>query len=310
MATCIRIGLKVMLHASIIICAHDPRPNYLDRVLKALRGQVVPYDQWELLLINNASEPALEQRWDISWHPNARHIREDELGLAAARRRAIAEALGALPIFIDDDNVIAQNYISEALRIKQQWPMLGTWGSGKILPEFEEQPADHLKPYLPCLGLRDNKTAYWSNVVLCNDTMPVDAGLCVRASVTTEYSRVSTSGAIRITGRQGKPQAGRRKALVGHEDLELSFAGCDIGLGMGVFPELLITHLIPRERVSDAYMLRLLEGNEISGGLLACKWVGATPPSPFIIKKPTLNCQERRARRGVSSSSASSENAR
>ena len=291
-----------MLHASIIICAHDPRTNYLDRVLKVLRGQVVPYDQWELLLIDNASEPALEPRWDISWHPNARHIREDELGLAAARRRAIAEALGDLLIFIDDDNVMAQNYISEALRIKQQWPMLGTWGSGKLLPEFEEQPADHLKPYLPCLGLRDNKTAYWNNVVLCNDAMPVGAGLCIRASVATEYSRVSTSGAIRIAGRQGKPQAGRRKALVGHEDLELCFVGCSM------FPELTLTHLIPRERASDAYMLRLLEGNEISGGLLAYKWLGATPPSPLSVKS-LLSVVKNVVLTGGSSSSASSENA-
>ena len=45
-----------MLDASIIICAHNPRFHYLERVLAALRIQSLPYEQWELLLVDNASE--------------------------------------------------------------------------------------------------------------------------------------------------------------------------------------------------------------------------------------------------------------
>ena len=96
-----------MVDATIIICTHNPRPHYLDRVLAALRNQSLPYRQWELLLIDNASEPALAPRWDILWHPNARHIRESELGLAVARRHGIMEAAGDLLIFVDDDNILA-----------------------------------------------------------------------------------------------------------------------------------------------------------------------------------------------------------
>jgi hypothetical protein len=54
MARCIRIWGAV--------CAHDPQPHYFDRVLLASRDQVTPYNQWELLLIDNASEPALASR--------------------------------------------------------------------------------------------------------------------------------------------------------------------------------------------------------------------------------------------------------
>ena len=45
-----------------------------------------------------------------------------------------------------------------------------------------------------------------------------------------------------------------------------------------------MTHLIPKERLSDEYHLRLAEGNEISGGLLAYKWMGTLPPDPFSSK--------------------------
>ena len=243
----------------------------------ALRKQVVPSSQWELLLVDNASERAVASFCDLSWHPNARHIRENELGLAAARRRGMAEAAAELLIFIDDDNVLATDYLSEALRIKREWPALGTWGSGTIVPEFEQEPADHLKPYLTRLALRDNRKAYWSNVLSCSDATPVGAGMCVRASVANEYRRLHNSDGMRLTDRKGV-------ALVGHGDYEIAFVGCSLGLGMGVFPELKMMHLIPKERVSDEYHLRLVEGNQISEGLLAYKWMGTEPADPFSAK--------------------------
>ena len=140
------------MQVSIIIPAHNPRPNYLSRVLAALRSQSLPYSQWELMLVDNASEPELAPRWDLSWHPNARHIRENELGSTAARRRGMTEAAGDLIVCVDDDNVLAEDYLSEALRISQEWPILGTWGSGTVIPEYEEQPPDHLKPIFKSLS--------------------------------------------------------------------------------------------------------------------------------------------------------------
>lgn len=263
-----------MLQASIVVCTHNPRPRYFERVLAALRNQVLPRDQWEFLLVDNASERRLALQWDVSWHPNARHIREDDLGLATARRRGISEAAADLVIFVDDDNILAADYLSQAVRIKHEWQMLGTWGSGTIIPEFEQPPADYLNPYLNCLALRKNTQAYWSNVCTCNYATPSGAGLCVRTSVANEYRRLCGMESVRLTGRRGK-------SLLGHEDYEISFVACSLGLGMGVFPELRMTHLIPKERVSDEYQLRLAEGNEVSGGLLAYKWRGEIPPDPF-----------------------------
>jgi glycosyltransferase involved in cell wall biosynthesis len=263
--------------ASVIICAHNPRPHYFHRVLEALRNQGLPHDRWELLLVDNASEPALASSWDISWHLNGRHIRENELGLAAARRRGMTEAVAELLVFVDDDNVLAPNYLSEALRIKREWPTLGTWGSGTIVPEFEREPAEHLKPYLPRLALRANEKAYWSNVLSCSDATPAGAGMCVRVGVANEYRRLHQTELIRLTGREGS-------ALVGHEDYEIAYVGCSLGFGMGVFPELKMIHLIPKERVSDEYFIRHAEGNEFSGSVVAYKWGGQAPPEPFSSK--------------------------
>ena len=48
-----------MVHASVIVCTHNPRLIYLRRVLEALRSQTLPLEQWELLLIDNASSELL-----------------------------------------------------------------------------------------------------------------------------------------------------------------------------------------------------------------------------------------------------------
>src|SRR5712692_6587062 len=162
------LTLSQVLQASVIICTHNPRPHYLCRVLGALRAQTLPLDQWELLLIDNASqEPLTATNWDLSWHPRARHVREEELGLAPARLRGVREAATEMLVFVDDDNLLAPDYLEQALRIKREWPMLGVWGCGVASPEFEVQPPDALRDYLNKLAIRENKVAQFSNVMPC-----------------------------------------------------------------------------------------------------------------------------------------------
>src|SRR5450759_5157394 len=81
------------MEISVIICTHNPRPHYFSRVLAALRSQTLPMVHWELLVIDNASqEPLTSDTYDLSWHPYARLVREEELGLSAARIRGMNEA--------------------------------------------------------------------------------------------------------------------------------------------------------------------------------------------------------------------------
>ena len=56
----------------------------------------------------------LADRFNISWHPNGRHVREDELGLTPARLRGVAEAVAELLVFVDDDNILDPDYLEQA----------------------------------------------------------------------------------------------------------------------------------------------------------------------------------------------------
>jgi GT2 family glycosyltransferase len=264
-----------MLQASVIICTHNPRPHYLRRVLEALRVQTLSLKQWELLLIDNASqEPLTACNWNLSWHPQARRIREDELGLAPARHRGMREARAGILIFVDDDNILASDYLDQAVRIGREWPILGVWGSGATIPEFEVRPPDALLPYLDKLAIRDSKTIKFGNIIGYYGVMPWGAGQCVRAEVATFYRRYFESSSIKITGRTGT-------SFDSAEDLETCYAACASGRGVGIFPELKLIHLIPKERLEEDYLVKLSEGISTSNLLVEYKWQKSIPVSPF-----------------------------
>src|SRR5271154_2574199 len=171
---------------SVIICTHNPRPDYLRRVLDALKAQTLPKEQWELLLIDNASNEPLETVWDLSWHPHSRHVREDELGLTPARLRGIKEATGGLLVFADDDNVLDPDYLQLARGISNRLPHIGVWG-GQIVAVFETPPPDWARNYQHLLACREFKQDRWSNIPTENESLPCGAGLCVRREVALAY---------------------------------------------------------------------------------------------------------------------------
>ena len=263
-----------MYDLSVIICSHNPRADFLGRTLESLRQQTLPLENWELLLVDNASAQSLAASWDLSWHPHAKHITESELGLSTARQRGMREAASDLFVFLDDDTPLDKSYLTRALEIKRTWPLLGVWGSGSVSPEYELQPDECFGKLLELFGLRQTERAFWSNVPSCQEATPWGAGSCVRASVAEAYRRMNNERAVLIPGRRGKE-------LLSGEDREIAFVACDLGLGTGVFPELRLTHLIPKERLSRKYLLKLREGTELSNALLFYKWKGTHPISPF-----------------------------
>jgi hypothetical protein len=71
------------------------------------------------------------------------------------------------------------------------------------------------------------------------------------------------------------------EVLTSGGDVEICYVACSIGYGVGVFPDLRLDHLIPRERVTEAYLVRIAEGTRITEILLEFKWQNIVPASPF-----------------------------
>jgi glycosyltransferase involved in cell wall biosynthesis len=226
--------------------------------LQSLAGQDLPKERWEFLLIDNASRQSLETKVDLSWHPNARHIREDELGLTAARLRAIRESRGQTLIYVDDDGVLKSDYLSSTLALFETHPWLGVIGAGNLRPEFEEVPSAKFQSVLHFLAVRSVPRVVWSNHPEDHAGIPYGAGLGVRRIVALGYIELLEKlNASECLDRRGS------ELTCGGDNL-FSFAATFSGLGFGVFPELQITHLIPASRLRESYFLRLLEAHGFS----------------------------------------------
>ena len=247
---------------SVIICTHNPRGDYLRRVLDALKTQTLPREQWELLLMDNASAEKLGDIWDLSWHPRGRTIREDEIGLTSARLRGIKESTGELLVFVDDDNVLATDYLANGVRLAAQWPMLGAFGAS-ITGEFEVPPPDWVMPYLECLAIRELDRDYWCNLGGLSPALPCGAGLCVRRQIANDYlQKTGTSAFRKMLGRSGVN-------LGAGEDSDLAECAVDAGLGTGRFTALKLLHLIPKRRLTEDYIVRLYAGLAASQEMLS-----------------------------------------
>src|SRR5437660_1326895 len=246
---------------SVVVCTHNPRSDYLHQCIDGLRCQRLPYDRWELLVVDNRSDKPLADRIDLSWHPNAHIAREEALGLTAARLRGIREATGQLLVFVDDDNVLDVDFLEIALQTMEERPFLGSW-SGQCRPGFEEPPPEWTRRYWGNLVIREFDHDVWSNLPRLPDTMPCGAGLCVRRNVAIYYLRLHESG------RRIFQFDRTADSLLSGGDNDLAACACDLGLGVGLIASLKLTHLIPSERLTVDYLTRLAEGIHFSSTLL------------------------------------------
>ena len=263
-----------MFDTTVIICAHNPRVDHLARVVEALRAQKLSLDQWELIIVDNASHTAISSTTDLSWHPSARHVVESELGLSWARRRGIREACSDLLVFVDDDNILDEDFLEVAVKIGREWPVLGVWGSGTIRGELEVALPPTLQKHRSWLPVRERSTPLWSNFVINEEAIPIGAGLCVRREIALAYCEHCEHSSLQIVGRQGN-------ALTGYEEFEISLLSCRLGFGIGIFPQLGLTHLISKHRLTPTYFVRFAEGTCYSHLLFRYKWENVWPQSPY-----------------------------
>ncbi|MBW0000636.1 MAG: glycosyltransferase family 2 protein [Verrucomicrobia bacterium] len=240
---------------SVVICTHNPRPAFLSRTLDALREQTLPLSEWELLIVDNLSDPPASTLASLDWHPDGHHLREEVLGLTPARLLGIRKSRGELIVFVDDDNILDKDYLANALNIYHEYPFLGAFGAS-IDAEFEVDPPASIRPYLENLAIRPATRDYWSNIKRWSEATPFGAGLCIRREVADLYAeRVQGAGLRFSLDRRGVV------GLNGGGDIDMAWTSVSLNKGMGCFARLHLLHLIPKERLTEAYIERLEMGS-------------------------------------------------
>jgi hypothetical protein len=270
---------------SVVIPTHNPRMDYLARVLEALRVQTLPREHWEIVVVDNNSTTPLSlttghrddgttgtkaAEVDLSWHANARIVREKAVGLTNARLRGFAETTGEVIVLVDDDNVLAADYLEQVVRIAREYPFLGTW-SGNVILELDPGAPEPPRELRHLLCERIVERDLWSNDPSHFRATPWGAGECIRREVARTYTEKVERDPRR---RQLDLQGGQ---LVYGGDTDIAYTGLEMGLGMGVFTRLRVSHLTPASRCRDEYFLRRHEGKAFSEVLHGWISTGALP---------------------------------
>ncbi len=264
---------------TVVVCTHNPDPGRLRRTLAGLHAQTLPVACWETVLVDNGSSPPLAAGDEIDPVPrNLRVIREPALGLSHARRCGFTAAQGACAVLVDDDNVLAPDYLAQVLALFSDHPRVGALG-GKSLPEWAGAAPDWTREFFPLLALRDLGPQPLISRGLRPDGAtrnsypafaPIGAGMALRRAAWNAWlERTPNSGPALCDRRGGELTSG------GDNDLVL--CAMRAGWEVGYFPALSLTHLIPASRLEAEYLSRLNRGIQQSWMQVlaqhdACPW--------------------------------------
>jgi glycosyltransferase involved in cell wall biosynthesis len=132
----------------------------LPLILESLGNQVeTEFIDWEIIVIDNNSQDHTSQiieeyQKNLFRNFSFRSFTETKQGLAFARQRAIQEADGVWVGFLDDDNVPAENWVSQAVKFSRKKSQMGAFG-GQIHAAFEECCPENFQKIKSLFAIRE-----------------------------------------------------------------------------------------------------------------------------------------------------------
>ncbi len=232
---------------SVIICCYNSSEK-IESVLFHIEKQITNGILWEVILVDNASNDNTAEIAHKCWTRKDIQLKivfESKPGLSNARRKGLYESLYSIVIFIDDDNLISNNYISRAYEIMSRNSDVGLAGGLGIPVSNMEFPAWFSKYQNAfAVGPQADQDGY----VPDSRTYLHGAGLIVRKIVWD--SLISKRFSFILSDRKGKE-------LTSGGDSELSAVFRMAGYQLWYDSGLEFKHIIPAERLNCGYVIKL-----------------------------------------------------
>lgn len=240
---------------SICICTYNPKPDLFARVIEAIAAQ--SEQTFDVLVVDNASAPAVRE--DVLAPLRARGIaarlvREETPGLIHARLCAIDATTSDWMLCVDDDNILAPDYVAEGLAFMRAHPSVAAFGGKLMLPEATKPPSS-VRPFLPFLAVRDAGNEPMIGVSNTWEVWePPAAGAFVARAVLDDFAAfVRTNAASTALGRAPGSFASCEDSLLMHSAYRL-------GRATAYNPRLMLEHHVDPKRFDYASLLKLMEG--------------------------------------------------
>lgn len=243
----------------VCICTHAGASDTLERVLRALAEQTLNRTLFRVVIVDNANAPALrlkDKPFSILSEAGIEVslIREERLGVAYARVAALRQTTAGAIVFVDDDNVLAADFLEKAQRVLDHWPNVGCF-SGKIrLPQALEVP-EWIRPLVGSFAIRElgeKPIVDWFR----GDWKPwvpaATASMVLRRAVADTFLLThATRNEFWGFGRKGQ-------SMMSGEDFLIALSAAEAGYKCGYFPQLVMTHWIRQDRFTVSKMAKLM----------------------------------------------------
>jgi glycosyltransferase involved in cell wall biosynthesis len=253
-----------MVKLSVIVCTYNPNAHILNKVLLALQQQTLNRQYWELIIVNNNSSIDIPAIKNIAWHNNYRVIFEANPGLAHARLSGFKQCTPkSLIVFVDDDNVLNNNYLENCLAFSLNHPQVGCFG-GKSIPVYETTPPTWFNLIginLGCQNFGDD--LYISQYKNVNYTIieypgkaPIGTGMAITYNAFSAHLNAINGEKLKF-GRKGTD-------LTSGEDNDIILTVIKHGFEIAYVPQLELQHIIPQYRYSIPYLKKMAYKSNIS----------------------------------------------
>jgi glycosyltransferase involved in cell wall biosynthesis len=252
---------------SVVLCTYNPVDAVLSRALDAILSQDLDQAEWEFVVVDNNSSPPVSARPSVT-DRGLRVVTEPKQGLSAARECGVRNSRGAILVFVDDDNLIASDYL-RCVASAFEDSRIGVV-SGAVDPEYERQPPAWFSDFENVLAIRrpPSDATFLTNIPAYNEYFPIGAGMSIRREVIESYYQSLADGGAYVPGRVGT-------ALSSGEDLDLDFFAISQGYLIGTVGALKLRHVIPAARTTPSYISRLAIASTRSAAEVNAKWSNA-----------------------------------
>lgn len=236
-----------MIRISVIISTFD-RGEQLLRTLRSLLPQTADRGLWEVVVVDNNSSDATQALFEEfkAQNPQASNMRmvfEGAQGLSHARNRGISESRGEYLVFIDDDEEVNPDFVGQYLEFFDSHPTAAAAG-GRMVPLYEyETPAwlSHYveRPLSSTIDLGREVKEFGG------ERYPIGGNMAIRRSALDRAGFFNTE-----LGRSGTK-------LLGGEEKDIFGRIRRQGGRIYWVPGPTALHIIPRERLTRAHLVRL-----------------------------------------------------
>lgn len=243
---------------SVIICSHNSG-NIIERCLLSLKFQrELDSIPWQIIFIDNAStddtKKVVLEFCRVYSITNLYYFYEEKPGLMNARLRGVSESDSDILVFVDDDNLVSDDFIYRTLKFFNNNPCASIVGSVNLIPdEYIASTTPWFDKFKYNYAIGDPVPNCAQDVIDVTDTrkMVWGAGMAVRKIVFEELESIAFHPLL--LGRVG----GR---MLAGDDSEICLAARLLGHRIYVDKTRVLTHAFDRTRLNFDHLLKMNRG--------------------------------------------------